>query len=224
MEFKQPSFVARLISYFTPLKVWQGSSQLNAHLELLYSNGQYMLCTKQACYSYGIYYNPFKLAFKHYHKHHWPMPQSMLLLGGGLLSAAQILHKQHNAKTKIKAIELDATIVSLAKLVTAPAVLQHCEIINADALEYIKSDTATYDCIGVDIFLDMDNCAGSLQEDFLLQCQQHLNHGGRIISNVYITNKDAYDVYATAFNNFFENTEVIEHQKNRIFIGSKPKH
>jgi spermidine synthase len=217
----QPSWLAKIGSYFVPLKIWRGKSSINSTLELYYSQGAYMLCTQDACYSHGIHYNPFKLAFATYKKRAWPMPKSLLLLGGGLLSAAHTLYVRHNVITQLKAVELDSIIAQLAADVTPQIILDQTEIITGDAIAFIHQDNNTYDCIGIDIFLDMKNNAASIQTDFLKACNQRLAPNGKVIANVYLQDVPELAQYEKDFKALFTDVEIIAHQSNRIFIGGK---
>ena len=74
-----------------PVLVQKVNSQYSPDVELVLFHNQLMLTTPQAMYSYGTRYAPFNLAFAELIKRKKLHPQNILLLGGALLSALQIL-------------------------------------------------------------------------------------------------------------------------------------
>jgi spermidine synthase len=179
-----------------------------------------MLCTATATYSFGKYYNPFKIAFARIVKQGWALPNNFLLLGGALLSALQVLQQRHKHLCQaVTAIECDEHIAQLAKTYNNNKLLATCNITVADALDFIKKDNGTYDCIGIDLFIGMAIPVQFTTLTFLQLCKQRLAAGGVVICNAYFSDQHDLKKYLSCFVQVFPDYELIKHDVNCILIA-----
>lgn len=192
---KQP-FWKRWWSFFDEVLIEMSSSELNEHLEVLLVKGEYQLCTKEAIYSYGRYYDNFKKVFE---KIHLPKDDSkVLVLGLGLASIPIILEKDFKKDYRYTAVELDDEIIRLASKYVLDEIDSEIQTIHADAFHYVNIDQEKYDMIAVDIFLS-DAIPSEFETiDYLERVKHMLSDNGILILNrlfYYSQDKRSTELY-----------------------------
>jgi spermidine synthase len=195
-------------------------SEYSNVVEVYIDRGQYMLCSSNAMYSYGLKYAPFKKAFKLLHdKKSLPSAGDFLLLGGGFCSAVIILNKKYSTQLNSTVIEKDSVIIQLAKKYLAPKINNKLQFLNVDAFTYIKSTTKKYSLIGIDLFIEMKMPKQVQDFGFLESCKILLAPNGVLIFNSHFqTSQEALD-FQKIFTTIFKIHYSIVHQKNIIYIG-----
>lgn len=114
------------------------------------------------------------------------LPQSALIIGGGDGGSAEELLK-HNTIESVKLIEIDEAVITMSRsylrgvhrgVMDMPGGDARLEIFIADGLEYMRSSTASYDLI----VLDLTDPGGPSQAlytaDFYQHCAALLKPGG----------------------------------------------
>lgn len=178
---KQPLW-KHWLSYFTELEIEHSSSEYNEKLHLLYSKGQYQLCTDGAIYSYGTKYDNFVKAF-----HHIGLGQrdieEVLVLGFGLGSITQIIEQTFQKKCFYIGVELDGEIIRLASKYVLDDLHSKIDIIQADAYHFLSIHDEKYDLICMDVFEDDVIPEDFNDVDFLEMIVENLHENGVFIFN-----------------------------------------
>lgn len=193
----------------------RSSSTYNDVLELFIYKGQFQLATKDAVYSDGVRYKPMKMAFKNLKKDIGNYKE-VLLLGGGLCSAKQILDSK-GVVANYTVVEIDNTIITHAKelFVEDDRVAYICN----DAKEYIKTNSRQYDLIVVDIFDSRVPAEFVTAELFLVHCRKALRNGGCLVLNYIINGYPLWEDALEQFSTVFPNNTVLKYDINRIIIA-----
>lgn len=104
-----------------------------------------------ANYSYGSQQRILNFAFK---KIDFSRVSNVLLLGLGGGSVVASLRKDFNYSGKISAVEFDNKIIDIALHEFGMDQDKNLEIVNADALEYVKIGDQMFNLIIVDLYID----------------------------------------------------------------------
>jgi hypothetical protein len=211
----------KLLSYLLPITIARVHSAISGPLVLQRYKGQLALLSPKACYSYGTKYNPFLVGFQHVRDSGWKLPQKFLLLGGAMMSAVQILKEVHaHSNFTSTVIELDPTIIGLNKAHHSPEMLRNTYLQQGNAVLYIAACVSLYDCIAVDIFVDMDIPAEATTRAFLKDCKRCLSGNGYIIYNAYFSTAAELKNFSELFYQVFPYAVQIKHDVNTIFIST----
>lgn len=216
-----PGLLTRIQSLFYPVQVRTGSSELNAHVELLYFRGRYMLATEDAIYSDGDKYRPLLAAFAEPGiARRLPSVHNVLVLGTGLASAVHILHKR-GLWPQFTLVEIDKLILDWAVEFLPAGIKDRVRAVRSDAFEFIRSDTGQYDLVIVDIFFGRKVPAEVIGEAFLMQCRERLQPDGALILN-YMLDKDNDPIKAkTALEAAFKFVSELGFGLNRVYIAAR---
>jgi spermidine synthase len=221
MQIQNISFWQKIKSYISPVYLQhQVNSQHTQQMSLVLHLGQLMLTSPTAMYSYGTKYSPFRLSFSFLHKKNMLVPKRFLLLGGGLLSANQILMKNYSLFPFTKVIELDGKFSALAQTYLPTEILQSIEGVKADAAVFIqtKSDVL-YDLLAIDLFIDLEMPNFILEDTFMQNCKQQVEKNGIVIWNT-IQKKSAPKLNADLlFCKYFSMITTIVNGENIVYVG-----
>jgi spermidine synthase len=208
-------------SYFSEILIESADSEKNNNLVLHLKDGRLKLSTRNAIYSYEDRYTTFFIAFQHIKKQLIDI-KSVLVLGFGLGSIAWILDKTHGLQPEITGVEHDETIVGFYhKYYEA----DHVNLVEDDALNFLKQTSQKYDLICVDIFKDAIVPNKFETSEFLKILKFHLQPKGIVLFNRLTMEKGL----ATATRTFFEkkfkpvfnNSSSIDMKGNRVLMGIK---
>jgi spermidine synthase len=211
----------KLWSYCFAVLIQKVHSQYSPEVELVLFHNQLMLTTPQAMYSYGVKYAPFNLAFAALYKQKQLHPTNILLLGGALLSAAQILHYTYKMHPAITVVEIDGKYQKIIYDYLPSLITDNITYHHQDAKEYIANCTTQYDMIAIDIFIELVVPAFCLHPSFLQQCHQCVTANGIVIMNTHFKIANEKMVFENTFASIFKNHTIIPHGNNYIFIGEK---
>lgn len=215
----QVAFYKRILSYFIPVRIRQGSSEENPSLELFLYRGGYQLATPDAVYSDGTRYRPLVAAFKELEKQ-LPDINSVLLLGTGLGSAVQILARK-GFYPAFTLIEKDSTILGwAAELLKQSGRHKNIEPIYADAAVYMETNNRLYDLVIVDIFNGRVVPGFVTDIEFLKQCRRSMNPGGNLVLNYIVNNERDWDSTLSRFSTVFSGYDMLSFGINRIIIAT----
>jgi spermidine synthase len=178
------TYFQQLRSYFYPLVVRRKSSAYNPVLDLLYYKGRWQLATADALYSDGVHYRPMLAAFK-WLKAFLPEVKKVLVLGTGLGSAVQILHKK-GYRPDYTLVELDGQVLQLAIELMPRTIAGTIRPVCADAQFYLNGDQEQYDLLIVDVFNGRKVPSFILSPEFLAKCKTHLAAMGVLVLNYMV--------------------------------------
>ncbi|MEW7290708.1 fused MFS/spermidine synthase [Aquimarina sp. 2304DJ70-9] len=176
----------KIISHIWPLTK-RITSQINGTLEVTWINGIKVLDSQNANYSYGALEKVLNYGFTQIEIQN---TTEILLLGLGGGSAIKSLNNRFNYKGKITAVEIDATVIQIAKDEFDLKENKHLSIINDDALHYVENCKRHYDLIIIDIFIDQTVPEPFYEEKFWEHILQLLKPTGNILFNAGILLKD----------------------------------
>ncbi len=179
-----------------------------------------MLSTKEAVYSFGNLYRPYKVPYSHI-KQELSQVQHFLMLGTGLGSGLKILQKDWGIYPKADLVDIDPTIIYLSQkymnLNKHHNVQWHC----TDASSFIATCIDSYDFIGVDLFIDMNvpNYFKSVEFYKLLHNRLHTN-GICLFNNIFFSSNERA-IIQDRISSIFSKVNMIDRQMNTFTIAYK---
>lgn len=139
-----------------------------------------MLSTDKAVYSFADKYENFAEVLKNTDL---SQHNNCLILGFGLGSIPYIIEKKMGRKLSYTGIEIDEEVIYLASKYILPHLDSEMEIINTDALTYVKVAETSYDLIMMDVF-ESDYIPPQFEEkSFLESLSALLSPGGVVFYN-----------------------------------------
>lgn len=141
----------RLLSYIYPVTKTIESKYSGA-LEITWYNGKKHLNSKNANYSYGSLQRILKFGIE---KVDLKKVNSVLILGMGGGSVIETLRKDFNFQKKITAVEIDDSIIEIAKTEFGITEDEKLKIYCIDAIDFIETNTELFDLIIIDLFIDL---------------------------------------------------------------------
>lgn len=212
----------KCLSYITDVHLESHSSSVNPALHLVIVKGRLQLCTDNSIYSFEDQYDNFYKVFEKIKQKGWSF-ESVLILGFGLGSIPKML--EHNFKLSLDytAVELDDVIVDMVSDYVLPYIKSPLQLINTDAMAFIRSDQSTYDIICIDIFLD-DVIPDQFKNiDFMEAVKDRLNPDGAVLFNMlgdYESDKEkAKQFNAEVFNQVYPDSKLFHTGTNFILIS-----
>ena len=142
--------VKSFISYVIPISK-KIKSQHNGTLEINWINGRKVLDSANANYSYGNLQKALEFGLE---KFNLKKVNSILVLGMGGGSVIHSLRSKFKSEANITAIELDSEIVKIAKEEFELGTFPNIEIVEANAMDFVKSSNQNFDLTIVDLFID----------------------------------------------------------------------
>lgn len=222
----KPGIWIRLSSFFVDRLIASGSMHKDLSVKVELRNDRFQLNYGKANYSFGALHEVFQKAFKKT-KLADKNPQELLLLGFGAGSIAWIVRRELRLNGRITGVEKDSEVIDFAKKYFQLEKLSNCEVIEADAYEFMKLEASTYDLIVVDLFEEVDVPQQFCGPEFIRLLAQHLRPKGLIYFNFVadtLERQERYLNFKTQFEAVFgRSTELVLHQDNRILINGPLK-
>lgn len=160
-------------------------SDYNGILEITSLNGKKVLNTKNANYSYGPLHEILKIGLE---KSYPNRAGKVLVLGLGGGSILELLRKDFSFTGSITAVEIDAKIIEIAKEEFKIQQYEPLQVVCQNAVDFVKTDTQSYQTLIVDIFIDTQIPTPFLEVDFWQQTTKLLQPDAVIIFNAGIKN------------------------------------
>lgn len=180
----------KIISHVWPLTK-RISSKINGTLEVTWINGKKVLDSQNANYSYGALEKVLNYGVSQINIQN---TSEILLLGLGGGSVIKSLYERFNYHGKITAVEVDNTMIHIARNEFDVKESKDLNIINDDALHYVEHCKKHYDLIIIDIFIDQTVPELFYEQKFWRHIPQLLNAEGSIIFNAGILLKDTFKI------------------------------
>ncbi len=172
----------RLLSYIYPVTKTI-KSKYSGKLEITWYNGKKHLNSANANYSYGSLQRILKFGLK---KINLSKLNSVLILGLGGGSVIETLQQDFNYSGLIEAVEIDPVIIDIAKIEFDIEQNETLKIHCADAYEFVKDHSRTFDLIIVDLYIDLDVPNKFLDFEFWDNILALKNSSGSIIFNAAV--------------------------------------
>ena len=171
----------KIFSWLWPIPEGRSSSDLNPELEWRWENGQLVLNSRLANYSYGSLHKVMRRAIGRIPsgKHH-----RILLLGVGGGSALRLLESNPGKVHSIDAVDADVEVLRLAKSVFGIQETDSLKLHPADAFDFVKNAPAgAFDVIIEDVFIDLAKPNFCLQPGYMAHLARLLDAGGKLFIN-----------------------------------------
>lgn len=172
----------KAFSWFVPTQLEKVRGELGHDLEVNVHNGRMMLDTANVNYSFGSLQDVFDYAFTKTHLYDAEI-KSVLLLGFGTGSVAELLLQKCNPEMFITGIEADGEVIRLGKKYFPVTASSHVSLIHETAEQYVDHCDRQFDLIVMDVFIE-DKVPASVQlPDFLRKVKTLLNKQGKVYIN-----------------------------------------
>jgi len=189
---------------------------------VLISNGRIKLCTDNATYSYEDLYTVFNKGFNQLNIQQYQFDK-VLILGFGLGSVPSIFHKKYDMQSKYTGIEIDSAIVALNQEYLSKDILSQCNIIEADAYDWVQNTDEKFNLIIIDLFIDTITDSKFREELFVEATKKLLAEKGILLFNMLADSKEKstsiLKYYNSIFKNTFKNSEMLKLGKNRLLVA-----
>ncbi|MGI6321640.1 MAG: spermidine synthase [Bacteroidales bacterium] len=130
----------------TPKTSWMKiyNSDINNELLVVYEDGKKILNTKNTNYSYGTLVDVLEYGLDTI-----PMENinSVLLLGMGVGSIIKSLREKYNCNAEVTAVEIDPTVIEIAKTEFDFDNFSKVKIENCDAWDFVENSKQKFDLI-----------------------------------------------------------------------------
>ncbi len=175
----------KFLSHILPFSLKKYKSKFSGQLEINYNDGKKVLDTSNSNYSYGTLQ---KILHKGLEEIKFTNDnQNILVLGLGGGSIIETIRDHFKSKAFIELVDIDDTIITIAKEEFEIERFNNINIICDDASDYIKKTSKTFDLIIVDIFIGDTVPEIFTEPEFLTDTINRLNPNGKIIYNTMRT-------------------------------------
>ncbi|RXJ52682.1 spermidine synthase [Gelidibacter gilvus] len=194
--------MSKILSYLYPITK-KIQSEFSGILEITWYNGKKHLNTKNANYSYGSLQRILKFGLEHIDLN---KVNSVLLLGLGGGSVVETLRQDFSFSKHITAVDIDPTIIEIAKNEFQLKEDEHLKIVCADALDFMRLNSTQFDLIIIDLFIDTEVPKAFLAIPFWKDIIKASSTNGTILFNASLAKSKS-----NALN------EVIEFLKSHMY-------
>ena len=177
-------------------------------------------------YSFGSLHEVFRNAFQQIHPDFQKI-NDVLILGFGAGSVARILQTENRCTGRITGVEVDATVIALARKYFRLDRVKNLDLHITDAADFISVDKNHYDLIVIDLFFDHRTPEKFLTAGFLKCLQEHLLPRGIILFNYLLYDFEAREKhieFEKNFRHFFQQIQKLTYRKqpkNIVFSGRR---
>lgn len=146
--------IKKIFSYLIPIKIYETKSSLSKSIEVTWTNGELVLDSENANYSYGSLQRILRLGLKNIGYEKIVPMKHILVLGVAGGSVIKTLVDEIKYKGKITGVEIDPDIIKIANTYFKLDEVENLEIVIDDAFEFVLKTKSKYDLIIIDIFQD----------------------------------------------------------------------
>jgi len=210
------------LSHLIDIRIENQKSEINPQLKLYLSSGRFKLVTQGAVYSFEDKYTNFLDCF-HTIREDLKNVSSVLVLGLGMGSIPQMLRQIFKSKALITAVELDEVIIQMYKKYAREEFQNGINIIQSNAIDFVKNSNQKFDLICMDVFLDSKVPSEFLTIEFSEGLKNLLNPNGIVIFNRLAEDKrdiqqnEEFD--KRVFSKVFIAPSILKLDANWMFIG-----
>ena len=206
--------IKKIFSYLYPIKIYQSKSLLSKSIEVTWANGELVLDSENANYSYGSLQRILRKGLKNIGFSKIAKMNHILVLGVAGGSVIKTLVDEIKYKNKITGVEIDPEIIKVANTYFKLNEIENLEIIIDDAFEYVLKTRKKYDLIIIDIFQDTEMPSFLFETFFVNRICSLLKSYGFILFNTMILNEKQ---------NVRNKKYVSEFYKNQFKIRTIPR-
>ncbi len=215
----------RFLSFFIPVNIHKQHSVTSQRLEVTWNNGQLVLDSQNTNYSYGSLQRILRKGLQYIGYERIRGFENVLVLGVAAGSVIKTLAQEIKFTGKITGVEIDPAVVEIANAYFGLDRIPNCEIVIADAFEFVLKTREKYDLIIIDIFRDTE-MPNFLFEDFWINRINYLlKVNGFILFNTMTLTKKNFERNQTYRSHFSDDYSVRMYPKvedhNELFTIKK---
>lgn len=220
--------IKKILSYFIPIKIHIVKSAISKSIEVTWANGELVMDSENANYSYGSLQRILRLGLKTIGFDKIVAMEHVLVLGVAGGSVIKTLVDEIKFEGKITGVEIDPDIIKIANQYFNLDEIEQLEIIIDDAFEFVLKTKEKYDLIIIDVFQDttMPNflyeaffteriCYLLRSKGFVLFNTMLLNEKHNIRNSKYIKEFDDVDYAVKSIPRVERHNELIIIEKKR---------
>ena len=223
------NFIKYLSSFLFAHTIEKRKSDVSGKIEVLFTNGKYVLDSAHVNYSFGGLHTVFQKAFSQFGIKGREI-KNVLILGFGSGSVASILQDEYGKNVEMVGVEKDEEVIALAKKYFSidkyKSLTLHCE----DADDFVQSCNQKFDLIVMDVFVDLDVPKKFSEEKYISSLGNLLSDKGILFYNLVIHNEKVRDKGTRLFkqmNTLIGKTEwcriSAQNTENWVFVCDKTK-
>ncbi|MFV8360849.1 spermidine synthase [Flavobacterium sp. LS1P3] len=181
--------IKKIFSYLIPIKIYETKSSLSKSIEVTWTNGELVLDSENANYSYGSLQRILRLGLKNIGFEKIVPMKHILVLGVAGGSVIKTLVDEIKYKGKITGVEIDPEIIKIANTYFKLDEIENLEIVIDDAFEFVLKTKIKYDLIIIDIFQDTIMPNFLFETFFINRVCSLLKSHGFILFNTMLLNE-----------------------------------
>ena len=218
--------IKKIFSYLYPIKIYQSKSLLSKSIEVTWANGELVLDSENANYSYGSLQRILRFGLKNIGFSKIASMNHILVLGVAGGSVIKTLVDEIKYKNKITGVEIDPEISKVANTYFKLNEIENLEIIIDDAFEFVLKTKIKYDLVIIDIFQDTVMPSFLFETFFVKRICSLLKNNGFVLFNTMILNEVQNLRNKKYVSEFYENNFKIRtlprvEQHNELIIIEK---
>ena len=192
----------KLFSYIIPLNIFKQKSTISQTLEVIWTDGELVLDSKNTNYSYGSLQRILRKGLKFIGFERIQKLDQILVLGVAGGSVIKTLVDEIHFEGKITGVEIDKAIIKIANEYFHLDQIQNLEIIIDDAFEFVLKTKVKYDLIIIDVFQDVRMPNFLFEKFFIDRICYLLKSKGFILFNTMVINEKQKQLNLDFFNAF----------------------
>ena len=197
--------IKKIFSYLIPIKIYEAKSSLSKAIEVTWTNGELVLDSENANYSYGSLQRILRLGLKNIGYEKIVPMKHILVLGVAGGSVIKTLVDEIKYKGKVTGVEIDPEIIKIANTYFKLDEVKNLEIVIDDAFEFVLKTKTKYDLIIIDIFQDTTMPNFLFETFFINRVCSLLKSHGFILFNTMILNESQNIRNQKYVSDFYEN-------------------
>ncbi|MDD2821429.1 MAG: fused MFS/spermidine synthase [Flavobacterium sp.] len=202
--------IKKIFSYLIPIKIYETKSSLSKSIEVTWANGELVLDSENANYSYGSLQRILRLGLKNIGFEKIVPMKHILVLGVAGGSVIKTLVDEIKYKGKITGVEIDPEIIKIANTYFKLNEIENLEIVIDDAFEFVLKTKTKYDLIIIDIFQDTTMPNFLFETFFINRVCSLLKSHGFILFNTMLLNESQNLRNKKYVSEFYENQFQIK--------------
>ena len=181
--------IKKIFSYLIPIKIYKMKSGLSKSIEVTWTNGELVLDSENANYSYGSLQRILRFGLKNIGYEKIVSMKHILVLGVAGGSVIKTLVDEIKYEGKITGVEMDPEIIKIANTYFKLDEVKNLEIVIDDAFEFVLKTKTKYDLIIIDIFQDTAMPNFLFETFFINRVCSLLKSRGFILFNTMLLNE-----------------------------------
>ena len=202
--------IKKIFSYLIPIKIYETKSSLSKSIEVTWANGELVLDSENANYSYGSLQRILRLGLKNIGFEKIVPMKHILVLGVAGGSVIKTLVDEIKYNGKITGVEIDPEIIKIANTYFKLDEVKNLEIVIDDAFEFVLKTKTKYDLIIIDIFQDTTMPNFLFETFFINRVCSLLKSHGFILFNTMLLNESQNLRNKKYISEFYENQFQIK--------------